>query len=251
MVFKKGFFTAKIRLLCGFVLLLLPLNKEIFAASLGPWYIGGSVGYTFPLKSNSSAKVFADPSYPNDNYQASSAKGGALLSLEGGRILHFQNKYVKSLLLGLAIQAGQLHEKGTITSLELPNQYTYDGKARFITLLAMSRIPIWQWTNIQTAISGLVGIGLSFNRAYSYNETPESGIPARNISIKNHQQTQFAYALGVSVDKVFTQHLVGFIRYEYLNAGDAQYGTVSTSKAQGPAIAVHMHTLSLGIRYQF
>ncbi len=229
------------------------------AASAHTFYVRGSLGYSMPVRSSRpKVRSFPDLTFPLDVYQPNRAKSHGVLGLEFGRVIHLHSRMFDHAALGLAIKAGRLSQKGTITMLNLPNQYGYRGKIRFLSLLGVARVPLWECMESHTGISAYLGAGLSRNRLFGYREVlvRDGMLSPREFSIKDHTQTKFAYALGLSFHTELKEGLQAVVGLEYFNAGKSAYGKLVRSKkvdnsSKGPKFDVKLPTVSVGLQYLF
>ncbi|HAT6978715.1 TPA: porin family protein [Legionella pneumophila] len=69
-------------------------------------------------------------------------------------------------------------------------------------------------------VSGSLGVG--FNRAYDFSNTPLIFEALSNPNFNNHTQTAFTYTLGAGVQKAFNEHWQVGIGYELVDWGKSE-----------------------------
>ncbi|MDF1684464.1 MAG: porin family protein [Legionellaceae bacterium] len=73
---------------------------------------------------------------------------------------------------------------------------------------------------LEPYISGSLGVG--FNRAYNYSETPKIPEEVPAPGFEAHTKTAFSYTLGVGLQKAIMTHLQAAVGYEFSDWGQSQ-----------------------------
>lgn len=82
---------------------------------------------------------------------------------------------------------------------------------------------------LEPYVSGSLGVG--FNRAYNYTETPKIPEEVPAPSFAAHTKTAFSYTLGVGLQKAVMSHLQAAVGYEF-----SDWGASQLARATGQAL---------------
>ena len=92
-------------------------------------------------------------------------------------------------------------------------------------------------------VSGSVGVG--FNRANSFNNTPIINEAVRQNNFSNHTQTSFTYTVGVGIQKVLNSNWQAGMGYEFADWGQSHLGSAQ-GQTQGTGLSLnHLYTNAL------
>jgi opacity protein-like surface antigen len=95
------------------------------------------------------------------------------------------------------------------------------------------------------------GVGVAQNTT-SYSDTPVAPEYGPSLTLNEHTQNQFAYALGVGLKWALTSHLNTSLRYLYTDLGDASTANTGSLSIASPLnVALTTQTLLFGLSYAF
>lgn len=89
-------------------------------------------------------------------------------------------------------------------------------------------------------VSGSIGVG--FNNAYSFNDTPTLFEALPNPHFASHTQTSFTYTVGAGVQKAINQHWQVGVGYEFADWGKSGLGRASEQTLNHGLALNHLYT---------
>ncbi|NCT56963.1 MAG: porin family protein [Legionella sp.] len=92
---------------------------------------------------------------------------------------------------------------------------------------------------LEPYISGSLGVG--FNRAYNYSETPKIPEEVPAPSFAGHTKTAFSYTLGVGLQKSIASHLQAAVGYEFSDWGQNQLARAAGQTLNQGLSSAHMY----------
>jgi len=92
---------------------------------------------------------------------------------------------------------------------------------------------------LEPYVSGSLGVG--FNRAYNYSETPKIPEEVPAPSFAAYTKTAFAYTLGVGLQKPIMNHLQAAVGYEFSDWGQNQLGRATGQTMNQGLSSKHMY----------
>ena len=115
---------------------------------------------------------------------------------------------------------------GNIAQYSLPEfeNYAYSWSVAINTLTAFLKVDLVEYAKTLPYLEG--GLGVSFNQAQNYLETPYPGVPPRispNYGPSSH--ASFAYHFGAGLDFKVFDSCTASLGYEYQNLGKVNSGT--------------------------
>lgn len=125
----------------------------------------------------------------------------------------------------------QITLKGSIWQFTLPefDDLNYKYHIRHARVMATTKLltTIPQYSQIHPYLSG--EIGTAFNHTSDYHETPlETGI-LPTAPFANHNQTSFAWGIGLGLDYNLNQHVRLGVGYQFSDLGRAALGPTSAA----------------------
>ncbi|MBA2655747.1 MAG: porin family protein [Tatlockia sp.] len=98
-------------------------------------------------------------------------------------------------------------------------------------------------------VSGSLGVG--FNRAYNYTNTPLIPEAIPNTNFRNHCNTSLAYTISAGVQKAINQHLHGGVGYEFADWGKSNLGSATGQSLNSGLHLNHFITNSILLYLSF
>ncbi len=148
--------------------------------------------------------------------------------------------------LGLAIAAaGNAKFSGEIWDDADPafNNYNYNYTVQHAHLAVKGKL-LWDRGYWFTPwLSASVGVG--FNRAYGFDNTPVIFEALPNANFTNHTTTAFTYTLGIGVQKTLSEHWQTGIGYEFTDWGKSQLGRAEDQTLNSGIALNHLYTNGL------
>lgn len=149
--------------------------------------------------------------------------------------------------IGLAVVAtGHARLTGDVWDDADPtfDNYTYKYKVSHTALNLKGKLlftgrnlPVIPW------ISAALGVG--FNRAYNFNNTPIISEAVSMPNFTSNTKTAFTYAVGIGIQRQLIPHLQIGVGYEFSDWGNSQLGAASgQSSNQGLSLS-HLYTNSI------
>ncbi len=110
--------------------------------------------------------------------------------------------------------------------VDIPSSNSYDFEYKIVIrqLLFEGKIAYDSGTRFRPY--AIVGIGSSFNRAYSFSTTAPASLTFTR-DYENHSTAAFTYALGVGLDVELIRSIWGSIGYRFTDFGRASLGSAS------------------------
>ena len=100
------------------------------------------------------------------------------------------------------------------------NNYTYQYQVRHTHLAIKGKLLAERGYVLTPWLSGSVGVG--FNEAYSFNNTPSISQAAAISNFSPNTQTSFTYTVGAGVQRALNQHWQVGVGYEFADWGKSQ-----------------------------
>lgn len=145
--------------------------------------------------------------------------------------------------LGLALAAsGNAHLQGIIWDDADPqfnnHSYKYNINHRHIAVKGKLLMDNGYW--VIPWVSGSLGVG--FNRAHDYSNTPLIFEALPNPNFSNHTQTAFTYTLGAGLQKPLSTHWQVGVGYEFADWGKSQLGRAQGQTLGSGLVLNHLYT---------
>ena len=224
------------------------LSHAAFAGDMGSiepqtkWPLVGTLSVGPVWQSNGHTQTF----YLAPNVEKTYAANSSTNAMADGEIfLGLQKDLPRQLQgqLGLAVGiAGNADLSGHIWDDANPqfNNYTYNYKVNHVHLALKGKVLADRGYWLTPWVSGSLGVG--FNHAYSFNNTPTifEAIPNNNFS--SNTETAFTYTLGAGVQRVLNQHWQVGIGYECADWGQSQLGRASGQTLNSGLGLNHLYT---------
>lgn len=198
--------------LLGLILPVIAFAKPSFS----PWEVDLGLGFILnsPGKTSNTIGI---TSFETD--QLVQTKAPTWLSYYvGGRATIFStpaSNWLSSLTLGLSNYYTTLQTKGSVYQFEdvSLNEYSYKLNSSMDDLLVEIQMKLRPYYRVTPFV--VFGTGPGFG-AMSYNETPNTGITAGQNLLGTHQQTLWAFDLGVGGTYAITEKLGFTLQYLYI-----------------------------------
>lgn len=123
------------------------------------------------------------------------------------------------------------------------DNYTYQYKINHTSVLLKGKLlgnwnlPVIPW------VSASVGIG--FNHAYGYSNTPTISEAVQMPNFATHTTTAFTYAIGVGVQRCLNSHWQAGVGYEFSDWGKSQLGVIGGESGNQGLSLSHLYTNSI------
>jgi opacity protein-like surface antigen len=204
------------------------LSYSVFAGHMGSvaqqtkWPLVGSINVGPAWQSNGHTQTFYLAPGVEKTYTANSSTN----AMTNGEIfLGFQKNLLRQLQsqLGLAVGiAGTAKLSGNIWDDASPqfNNYTYNYKVNQVRIALKGKLLADRGYWITPWVSGSLGVG--FNHAYSFHNTPTIFEALPNTNFSSNTQTTFTFTLGAGLQRVLNQHWQVGIGYEFADWGKSQ-----------------------------
>lgn len=210
--------------------------------------IGLSAGPTWAL-ANQTQTLNLQPDVPKSyiSHQNNATFVTAELFLAGQKLLHPQG-LTKPVMgqLGLVVAwSGDADVSGDVWEDANPNfnnfNYAYKINHTYVGLQGrlLGKFDDKFVYMLEPYISGSLGVG--FNRAYNYSETPKIPEEVPAPSFAAHTKTAFSYTLGVGLQKSITSHLAAAVGYEFADWGQNQLGRAAGQTLNQGLSSAHMY----------
>lgn len=144
---------------------------------------------------------------------------------------------------GLAVAAtGAAKMSGVIFDDADPqfDNFTYGYKVQHTRLSAKAKVLFEQNYIVTPWISGSVGIG--FNRAYGYDNTPLIFEAVKNPNFGSHTKTAFAYTVGAGLQKSLNDNWQVGVGYEFADWGKSQLASAPEQTLNSGLGLNHLYT---------
>lgn len=105
------------------------------------------------------------------------------------------------------------------------NNYIYSYKVNHVHLALKGKLLANRGYWLTPWVSG--GLGVGFNRAYSFSNTPTIFEAVPNNNFASNTETAFTYTLGAGVQRALNQHWQIGVGYEFADWGKNQLGRSS------------------------
>lgn len=167
---------------------------------------------------------------------------------EGEVFLGIQRPLPKALQgqIGLAIAVtGDATLSGDIWDDADPifDNYTYQYKVNHTHVALKGKLlGDWDWP-LMPWVSGSIGIG--FNRAYDFNNTPTIYEAIPNSNFSSYTTTAFTYTVGIGFQRKLTKNWQMGVGYEFADWGKNQLGTADGQTTGDVLSLSHLYTNSL------
>lgn len=209
--------------------------KPLVGLSVGPTWSSANKTQTFYLQPDIQKTYVAN--HNNATFVT------AELFLAGQKLLH--PKLLKKPVvgqLGLVVAwSGDADVSGDVWEDANPNfnnfNYTYKMNHTYVGL--QGRLLGAFNYMLEPYISGSLGVG--FNRAYNYSETPKilEEVPAPSFAART--KTALSYTLGVGLQKSITSHLEAAVGYEFSDWGQNQLARATGQTMNQGLSSAHMY----------
>ena len=221
------------------------------------WFVAGAAGVQNAninryLTANNGSS-YASP-YNKDSY-STQADTAALIAAEVGYRWQRHEQWLPYYSLSLYYNhlfATNIGDQITQYSLPDFTNYNYNWNVSSDVLLPSLKLNLFQYNQLMPYING--GVGIAFNHASNYSETPLTGITARiSPAFTNNTSTEFAYKLGAGVDWSINSQWMLSAGYAFEALGNISSGNGVTTWA-GDALQSHAYqtnTALLSVSYLF
>lgn len=145
--------------------------------------------------------------------------------------------------LGVAVAAtGNAKLQGIIWDDAQPQfaNYTYQYKVDHAALSVKGKLLVDKGYWLMPWLSGSIGIG--FNRAHSFTNTPIIFEAVNNSNFTAHTKTAFTYTVGAGVQKLLNQHWQMGVGYEFSDWGSNQLVRASGQTMNQGLTLSHLYT---------
>lgn len=203
------------------------LTNTVLAGDMGSvasktWVASLSAGPAWANQSNNQL-LFLTPSiekyYESSNSTSTLFDGEFFLGIQQTLSQAWQGQ------LGIAVAAtSQADLSGLIWDDADPEfiNYQYDYKLQHTHLALKGKLLLDKGFSFLPWVSASVGVG--FNRAYSYTNTPLIFEASPNSNFTSNTETSFTYTVGLGVQKVLSNHWQAGIGYEFADWGKNRLG---------------------------
>ncbi len=212
-----------------------PAWKPLLGLSVGPTWASNHHVQTFNVQPDVQKSYIGN----NDNNAFVTAE----LFLAGQK--HLQTEALTKPLLGqigfVVAWGGDADVSGDVWEDANPNfnNFNYTYKMNHTYLALKGRLLGEFASVIEPYISGSLGVG--FNRAYNYIETPKipEEVPAPNFTA--YTKTAFSYTLGVGLQQAILSHFQAALGYEFSDWGQSQLGRATGQTMNQGLSLKHMY----------
>ena len=123
------------------------------------------------------------------------------------------------------------------------DNYTYQYKVNHTHVALKGKLlGDWDWP-LMPWVSGSIGIG--FNRAYDFNNTPTIYEAIPNSNFSSYTTTAFTYTVGIGFQRKLTKNWQMGVGYEFADWGKNQLGTADGQTTGDVLSLSHLYTNSL------
>ncbi len=120
------------------------------------------------------------------------------------------------------------------------NNYTYQYKVQTTRLALKGKLLFDRGYVLTPWLSASLGLG--FNRAHSFSNTPVIFEAVPNNNFDNHTQNAFSYTLGVGVQKPINDHWYMGVGYEFADWGKNELGRATGQTMDTGLVLNHLYT---------
>ena len=148
--------------------------------------------------------------------------------------------------VGLAIAATSAASvSGLIWDDEVPRfaNHSYSYKAQYSHVAVKSKILMDKGSVFTPWLSGSLGLG--FNSAYDFQNTPLIYEAVANPNFTSNTQLAFTYSIGVGLQKALNQHWFTGVGYEFADWGQSRLGRASEQTLNNGIALNHFYTNGL------
>ena len=253
--FLQGALMKKIPLLLSFSASI--LTNSVLAGDMGnveehtKWPFVGTLSVGPVWQSNGNTQTFylapdVRKTYAADSSSNAMADGEIFLGLQKDLPHQLQGQ------LGFAVAlAGNAKLSGNVWDDADPqfNNYVYNYKVNHVHVAVKSKVLADQGSWLTPWISGSLGVG--FNRAYSFSNTPTIFEAIPNKNFVSNTETAFTYTLAAGVQRVLNKHWQVGIGYEFSDWGQSQLGRASGQTLGQGLFLNHLYTNGLLINLTY
>ncbi|HAT7073542.1 TPA: porin family protein [Legionella pneumophila] len=129
------------------------------------------------------------------------------------------------------------------------DNHSYQYKIRHSRITAKAKLLLDKKYWFIPWLSGSLGIG--FNRAYDFSNTPLIFEALPNPNFNNHTQTAFAYALGAGAQKAFSEHWQVGIGYELVDWGKSELDRAEGQTMNSGLKLNHLYTHGVLLNFTY
>ena len=200
------------------------------------WYAQLQTGLIFPLLKSNKILIDNGSNFPSpenmDTYSVKHDNQGSIMLTIGEKI-NTPLSFIKYYTLGGRLQytfANNLD--GSIMQYSDPMflNYNYNWKLSNFILTTETKLGLLDVEKVSLYING--GLGISFNRAQSYKESPLINVtPRANPDFSDNTETNFTYHIGFGADYKFIPKWLVSFGYEFSSLGDFISGKGATTWA--------------------
>lgn len=164
---------------------------------------------------------------------------------EGEVFLGLQQRFSHVVLgqLGLTVGAtGNDHLTGDIWDDADPqfNNYEYDYDIQHTYVLVKGLLSFDTHSKWIPWISA--GVGVGFNHAHSFNNTPTDPDAVASPNFASNTQTSFTYAIGLGVKHALNEHWLVGLGYEFADWGKSSLDPASGQTTNAALLLDHLYT---------
>jgi opacity protein-like surface antigen len=207
----------------------------------GNWYIAGDLGIWAPLVSDT-MRVNNGSDLPGaaglDTY-STNTRWGALIGAGVGYRWDRNTHWLPAYSIGLrykhlfATNIGQYVTQ--YSSPEFTN-YNYNLNVASDVMMLAAKLDLLRIGQVMPFVNA--GVGISFNRVSTYNESPFASVtPRESPNYANNSSHGFAYAFGAGLDWQVHPQLLMSLNYEFQGLG-----SINTRGGNDAWSAVHLHS---------
>lgn len=207
-----------------------------------PWSWVGALSVGPVWQSNGNTQTFYLAPDVQKTYMANSSSN---VMADGEIFLGLQKDLPRQLQgqLGLAVGiAGNAKLSGNIwdDADSQFNNYIYSYKVNHVHLALKGKLLANRGYWLTPWVSGSLGVG--FNRAYSFSNTPTIFEAVPNNNFASNTETAFTYTLGAGVQRALNQHWQVGVGYEFADWGQSQLGRSSGQTLNSGLSLNHLYT---------
>ncbi|HHF7374041.1 outer membrane protein [Legionella bozemanae] len=118
--------------------------------------------------------------------------------------------------------------------------YTYEYQIQHTHIAAKAKLLADMGYWLMPWISGSIGVG--FNNAYSFSNTPIIFEALPNPNFKSHTETTFTYTVGAGVQKALNNHWQVGVGYEFADWGKSNLGRAAGQTQNSGLSLNHLYT---------
>lgn len=209
-------------------------TSSVISLSIGPSWEGAGQAQTLDLTSD------IIKTYTTDKPTNTLPTGELFLGIKGSLPKQLEGQIGLDIIAtGPATLSGDIWDDGDPNFNNYTYQYKVNHKAVRLSgkLLGNWNLPVIPW------ISASLGVG--FNKAYGFNNTPtiDEALPSPNFT--NKTITAFTYAIGIGIQRQFSLHWQVGVGYEFSDWGRSQLGSTSEESINRGLSLSHLYTNSI------